>query len=65
MRTEKATEYVGKKVKVLYMEPNITYGKYKECTHVSLIDRLIVFNVRIIYLSGYDFYFDSALELGL
>jgi hypothetical protein len=38
MRTKKNTKYVGKKAKVLQIEPNTTYRKYKESAHISVID---------------------------
>jgi hypothetical protein len=38
MHTKKGTEYVGmKRTKVLQIEPNTTYRKYKESAHMSLL----------------------------
>jgi hypothetical protein len=34
-------QYVGKKGKVLQIEPNTTYRKYKESTYMSLVDHPI------------------------
>jgi hypothetical protein len=36
MYMKKATKYVLKEAKVLRIEPNTTYRKYEESTHMSL-----------------------------